>query len=186
MSYTRQREGTGWVWKSRQRGPNGRGICRYCGAEVAKGRRTFCSETCVDLWRIGSDPGYARAAVYKRDRGVCSRCHRDMEAAQHELRLLLDTAGLGQFINGRDLPRGVPWDPTVKDWDKTWWEAHHTLPVSAGGGGCGLEGYETLCYRCHQAETREMRRERARRRRGENTHERGQMELAEGGAGESG
>lgn len=33
------------------------------------------------------------------------------------------------------------------------WEADHIIPVSEGGGGCGIEGYRTLCIECHRRET---------------------------------
>jgi hypothetical protein len=43
---------------------------------------------------------------------------------------------------------------------KRWhlWEAHHKVAVVQGGGLCGLEGYETLCFRCHNEETRKLRK----------------------------
>jgi len=41
--------GGGWVnERTHPRGPNGRGLCRWCGTEVPKGRRTFCGQECVD------------------------------------------------------------------------------------------------------------------------------------------
>lgn len=43
-------------------------------------------------------------------------------------------------------------------WDITNWEAHHKHAVAEGGGGCGLDGYETLCRRCHAAETGQLRK----------------------------
>lgn len=33
------------------------------------------------------------------------------------------------------------------------WEADHIVPVSEGGGGCGIDGYRTLCIECHHGET---------------------------------
>jgi len=30
------------------------------------------------------------------------------------------------------------------------YEAHHILPVSLGGGGCGIDGFATLCIPCHK------------------------------------
>jgi hypothetical protein len=32
---------------------------------------------------------------------------------------------------------------------RSFWEAHHKHAVKDGGGGCGLDNYETLCYGCH-------------------------------------
>lgn len=34
------------------------------------------------------------------------------------------------------------------------WEADHILSVSEGGGGCGLDNYQTLCNECHKAKTK--------------------------------
>jgi len=33
------------------------------------------------------------------------------------------------------------------------WEMDHIIPVSEGGGSCGLDNLRTLCIRCHKAET---------------------------------
>ncbi|WP_363315633.1 HNH endonuclease signature motif containing protein [uncultured Chryseobacterium sp.] len=34
------------------------------------------------------------------------------------------------------------------------WEADHILPVYKGGGGLGLENYQTLCPYCHKNKTK--------------------------------
>ena len=34
------------------------------------------------------------------------------------------------------------------------WEADHIIPVAKGGGGCSLNGFQTLCYICHKVKTR--------------------------------
>lgn len=36
---------------------------------------------------------------------------------------------------------------------QSYWEADHIVAVVNGGGGCGLEGYQTLCVGCHRAKT---------------------------------
>lgn len=54
--------------------------CRYCTKPVPKGRRNWCSQDCIDEYRIRNDPGFARARVFERDHGVCSACGRDTEA----------------------------------------------------------------------------------------------------------
>ena len=52
MSIVRVMRG-GWVdRKSVPRGPNGRGLCRWCSLEVPKRRFTFCSEFCVHEWKL--------------------------------------------------------------------------------------------------------------------------------------
>lgn len=37
------------------------------------------------------------------------------------------------------------------------WEADHIIPVTEGGGCCGLDNYQTLCRPCHVAATAELR-----------------------------
>lgn len=44
------------------------------------------------------------------------------------------------------------------------WEAHHIHAVKDGGGGCGLDGYETLCRWCHKKESADQQRKWARDR----------------------
>jgi len=60
MSTTRTMPG-GWAEReSLPKGPNGRNLCRWCNLEVPKGRHTFCSNWCVEEWRLRTDPGYLR------------------------------------------------------------------------------------------------------------------------------
>src|SRR6266853_983675 len=59
------------------KGTNGRNLCRWCNLEVPKGRLTFCSDWCVDEWRLRTDPGYLRQRVLDRDKGVCAVCRID-------------------------------------------------------------------------------------------------------------
>src|SRR5215472_2095684 len=68
------------------RGPNGRNLCRWCNLEVPQARRTFCSEWCVNEWRLRTDPGYLRDQVFERDRGICSQCGIDTVAEWKRLR----------------------------------------------------------------------------------------------------
>src|SRR5438874_9468311 len=59
-------------------GPNNLPLCRWCDLEImAKRRRTFCSDYCVDQWRLRTDPGYVRERVFARDKGVCAGCGAD-------------------------------------------------------------------------------------------------------------
>src|SRR6201989_354948 len=77
MSTSRAMRG-GWVdRKTIPRGPNGRGLCRWCSLEVPRGRYTFCSQFCVHEWKLRSQPAYLREQVFDRDRGICACCHID-------------------------------------------------------------------------------------------------------------
>lgn len=130
------------------KGANGRPLCRWCNLELTEGRRrTFCSDWCVNEWKLRSDPGYLRNQVFERDRGVCSQCGIDCEA---EIRRLKRLRGVGR-IKG--------W----KDWGlrpgqrKSLWDADHILPVAEGGGECDLSNMRTLCLRCHREATAQLR-----------------------------
>src|SRR3954467_877980 len=77
----------GWVdRRSVPRGPNGRGLCRWCSLEVPRGRYTFCSEFCVHEWKLRTPPAYLREKVFERDRGICADCGVDTNAAARKLR----------------------------------------------------------------------------------------------------
>ncbi len=71
MSKNRKRPS---AWETPMQYRDGRPLCRWCGGEVPKPRRTFCSPACADEWQIRSNPGYARQKVWERDHGVCSQC----------------------------------------------------------------------------------------------------------------
>jgi hypothetical protein len=142
----------GWASKSDMpTGQNGRNLCRWCRLEVPPGRRTFCSDFCVDEWRVRTDPSYLREKTFARDQGVCAICGVDTVAAWIELRRsrggkrirLLQDWGLTSFTR------------------RTLWDADHIIPVVEGGGACDLSNIRTLCLRCHRHVTAELRRRRA-------------------------
>lgn len=148
MSLRRVMKG-GWVdRKAGPRGPNGRGICRWCSLEVPPRRFTFCSAFCVHEWKLRTQPGYVRDKVFERDRGVCSCCGVDAPAAERQLRY----------------SHGARRVELLKHWGlrrrtrKSLWDADHIVPVAEGGGECDLENIRTLCLRCHRVVTLELRR----------------------------
>jgi 5-methylcytosine-specific restriction protein A len=126
----------GWVERRR-------GLCRWCGAEVPRGRYTFCTPDCVHQWKLRTDPGYLRAQVFARDHGVCSQCRLDTEAMRKDKRKL-DYRARRQF---------------EKDWGlrRHFWDADHIVPVAEGGGECDLSNMRTLCLKCHRAATAALR-----------------------------
>lgn len=138
----------GWADRTAlAKGPNGRHLCRWCNLEVPRGRVTFCSDWCVEEWRLRSDPGYLRERVLARDRGVCARCGVDCLAAERQLKRL----------------RGVSRLKALREWGlkagsrKSLWDADHIVPVVEGGGECDLSNIRTLCLKCHRAVTAELR-----------------------------
>jgi 5-methylcytosine-specific restriction enzyme A len=135
----------GWADRaSLPKGPNGRTLCRWCDIEVPKGRLTFCSDWCVEEWRLRSDPGYLREKVLERDRGICSACGLDCLAAWLHLKRLRGAARLKALTQ---------WGLTVRS-RKSLWDADHILPVVEGGGECDLTNLRTLCLKCHRARHR--------------------------------
>jgi 5-methylcytosine-specific restriction endonuclease McrA len=130
---TRRAAAGGWAQDRR------RGNCRRCGQPVPKGRYTFCSDHCVDQWRLRTDPGYLRAQVFARDRGVCALCGLDTEVLRKDKRKL-DYTARKRF---------------EKEWGRrrSLWDADHIVPVAEGGGECNLTNMRTLCLQCHREVT---------------------------------
>jgi 5-methylcytosine-specific restriction enzyme A len=141
----------GWADRaSLAKGPNGRHLCRWCNLEVPKGRMTFCSDFCVEEWRLRTDPGYLRERVLERDKAVCAGCGLDCQAAWHHLKRLKGAARLKAHrewgLNSRSR--------------KSLWDADHITPVIEGGGECDLANLRTLCLKCHRQATAELRKRR--------------------------
>ncbi len=135
---------------SLEKGPAGRPLCRWCNLEVPARRFTFCSDWCVNEWRLRTDPGYLREQVFARDKGVCAICRVDARAAYADLRR----------------SRGTHRLKLLKRWGlkrisrKTLWDADHIVPVVEGGGECDLDNLRTLCLVCHRQQTLDLRRRR--------------------------
>jgi 5-methylcytosine-specific restriction enzyme A len=132
-------------------GPNGLPLCRWCDLEIlARRRRTFCSNYCVDQWRLRTDPGYLRDQVFARDRGICALCRADTIAIYAALkrtpaRSPARAAGLS-FYGMKSIAAR-----------RSLWDADHILPVAEGGGQCDLDNLRTLCLPCHRAATARLR-----------------------------
>ena len=138
----------GWVDRRNiPRGPNGRGLCRWCALEVPPRRFTFCSDYCVHEWKLRSQPAYLRQQVFLRDRGICAHCRID---TMRELRRLRRSRG----ENRRRLL--THWG-MLKRMRRSLWDADHIIPVVEGGGECDLENLRTLCLRCHKQATQSLR-----------------------------
>ena len=129
------------------KGPNGRNLCRWCALEVPKGRRTFCSEWCVHEWRLRTDMSYLREQVFQRDQGICAECGVNTEAEWKRIKRL----------------RGEHRRQVLAEWGRSGrrrlslWDADHVVPVAEGGGECDLSNIRTLCLKCHNKVTAELR-----------------------------
>ena len=135
------------------KGPNGRSLCRWCNLEVPPRRLTFCSDWCVNEWKLRTQPGYLREQVFERDRGICAACGIDCAAELRKLRR----------------KRGPDREPAWAAWGlrpfqrRSLWDADHILPVVEGGGECDLGNIRTLCLHCHRHATAQLRARRASR-----------------------
>lgn len=134
------------------RGPNGRGLCRWCALEVPPRRFTFCSAYCVHEWKLRSQPAYLRAQVLLRDKGECGGCG---------VNTLMELRRLKRSRGAKRLELMAHWGLKTK-LRNSLWDADHMLPVVEGGGECDLENLRTLCLRCHRTATAALR-ERIRR-----------------------
>ncbi len=145
MSITRAMPGGRVAAAELAKGPNGRALCRWCQLEVPSHRQTFCSDWCVEEWRIRSDPGHLRQRVLDRDRGLCAGCGVDCIAEYARLRKLRGMAKTKALLHWKLGSR------------KSLWDADHITPVAEGGGECDLSNLRTLCLACHRAHTAALR-----------------------------
>lgn len=142
------------------KGPSGRSLCRWCNVEVPSGRLTFCSEWCVEEWKLRTDPGHLRQRVFERDRGICAICHLDCVAELNHLKRLRGGAR-GRALNEWKLTlagtNGLRRRQRKPAGRTSLWDADHIVPVVEGGGECDLSNMRTLCLKCHRARTEELR-----------------------------
>lgn len=157
------------------RDDDGRPLCRWCGEAVKSPRRTLCSASCDHEISLRTSTSYLARQVFQRDRGVCSACGRDTQKPNRVDRRIKNLHHWSRF-RGIETPRwvianehglremfrtryGGGWHYRSADARSEWrWEADHVIPVSEGGGGCGLDGMRTLCLPCHGKETGALRR----------------------------
>lgn len=132
-----------------KRGPNGFRLCRWCKKEVHPPRRTFCSDECIHLWKLRSNPGYVREHVYKRDLGICALCKSDTRLQKIQLENALRDCSYDEKSDQYKALL-IALNITATEAKKSLWDADHIVPVAEGGGLCGLEFMQTLCKRCHK------------------------------------
>ncbi len=131
--------------------PRKKGHCVCgCGAKLPPRRRKWASDACQAkavrrFLILKGDAQVIRNALRERDLGICDSCCTQVEvlACEWPQRTWVE---MGDMQGIRVVDRIKPW------------EAHHVVAVAEGGGGCGLDGYTTMCRSCHGPETGRLRR----------------------------
>lgn len=151
-----------------RRDGSGKPLCRECGSEVARPRRTFCSRRCVEALLVRTSPSAARERVFERDRGVCAACGLDTEDRRRALVRMRRKNPTPEAVQAaRELAAGFERAVMIgarRPWivvRRCFWEADHLVPVVEGGGGCGLDNLRTLCIPCHRGATTALAARRA-------------------------
>ncbi len=134
-----------------------KGTCTWCGEKVPPRRSTWCSNVCVRAYSL-TQVTTLRAAVYTRDKGVCSRCGEDTDKVKKYIaewyKLLgKDLEGVAHQLTdyGKATTAAVAKHLISR---RTLWDMDHIKPVSKGGDVFGLSNLHTLCYWCHKAKTK--------------------------------
>lgn len=126
----------------------GQPLCRICEGTIPSPRRTFCSEQCVHEYNLRANGSYAREQVFKRDRGICTKCGLDTEELRsllYKIRVQKGEQVYKQLLNYYKEQYGWSFDL-----EKHFYEVDHKIPVFKGGGSCGLDNLQTLCVPCHR------------------------------------
>lgn len=116
-------------------------LCRWCQKPATKKLGTFCSKKCVFEWKIRTSQSFARKAVFARDKGVCANCGLDTEKLRRQLEFLSPEVREAKLS-------GMGFHP-----NRALWEMDHIVEVRDGGGQCGLDNYQSLCWACHNKKT---------------------------------
>ena len=138
-----------------------KGECTWCGDPVPKGRRTWCSTSCLEQFNLRCTTAGILGFVQKRDRSRCQACGRCTKQAQIEFNTALRLApwhadgGWRKPLyhkRKRALMKSFGWG------GGGWGQADHIVPVAEGGGLTGPENFQWLCGACHAAKTKQHRK----------------------------
>jgi 5-methylcytosine-specific restriction protein A len=135
-----------------------KGFCTWCAKAVKKPKIYWCgNDDCLRQYRLRSDTGYLRSAVFERDKGVCAECGLDTEALAAAFKEAIKTAC--QDATDKFKALGFKIKNSVYGTTEHLWENNHRLAVSEGGGASWdkdfdiLANCETLCLNCHKKHT---------------------------------
>lgn len=141
---------------------------------MGKGRRTWCSQDCVDEFRAQNEWAFVRRLVLKRDKGICVHCGFDAEKFNRIVRLVRQDEDIG-FASYTHMEKWAkPLGFNYLFFDQ--WQADHILPRIRGGTD-DLDNLRTLCVPCHKIETKRLAGELAKERREEKQKKQGQKPL---------
>lgn len=152
-------------WPDRGKGPNGQDRCRYCGRAMGPAQSRWCSDSCrskaIHEFSLCNDPVYQRRAVFKRDRGVCATCGRNMLPAPK--------TAASSCAGEKDaaLPRVAT--PRLRSLPSGSVHALGDRPHRAGRRRRRwhrLGDLQTLCVPCHKQKTAAMQRRRSNEQKG--------------------
>lgn len=136
-----------------------KGQCTWCGQQVPKGSRTWCSDACVQEFKLRCCSQTQARHVLKRDAGICQECGRDTIEAESEFerRWAEEKKNHGVFFS--------QYKDAMKDLQTelgfargSWREVDHIVPVVLGGGLCGVDNLRLLCGKCHAKECQKLSR----------------------------
>lgn len=145
------------------------GTCTWCGGPLPKGRRSWCSDACVDAFKLTTEDGQ-HVAVERRDGGRCTLCGLDTHRFRWAVRRwvgLLERRGRASATHVAHVLtlRGLPTSPGVLRHllheRVVWWDRDHTVPIVDGGHPVDIANQRTLCWWCHKRETAEAATRRA-------------------------
>lgn len=136
------------------------GECTWCGAEIGKYRRAWCSDRCVEAFKARCCQNTVRGLVEERDRGVCQVCGRDTLAAEREAKRLKLYPSWPRSRRARRSRRHGPAQlEALREFGYArgeWRAVDHREPVAEGGGLCPAHELRLLCGVCHERVTLEL------------------------------
>ena len=107
------------------------GQCRICKKPLPKRRRSWCSQECVEHYRLMTDWNYIRGKILERDQYRCQRCgHEPWRGPSGRRRRHLDM------------------------------HVDHIVELQDGGSFHDPANLQVLCEACHVDKTNEERRRR--------------------------
>ena len=129
-----------------------KGHCKWCGGKAV---RVWCSEKCREEGYVRM--GYVRFRLFRRDKGVCVVCGLDTSWLSKQLRTITTVWRRDANLSHSEFQYSLGWAARYSGL----WEADHIIPVSEGGGCCGLDNFQTLCVPCHKKESAVSAKKRA-------------------------